>query len=217
LAADVGSGSALNVAGQLRATAADPCVQRLTDLDADARVLRLVSRHGGMLARVAQKWSLCADDALDAYQRALEIYMRRLDSVEQATEVSWLAVVVKNEALAIRRQRAETVPAEELDFDSRPAERLRPVEDVVAARERVGRSAEALRRLKPDEARALVLKAQGLSYREIAEALGWTYTKVNRCITEGRARFLDTYARIEAGEIAAASRPHARGGRRAAG
>ena len=213
----MGSGSALNVAGQLRAAAADPCVQRLTDLDADARVLRLVSRHGGMLARVAQKWSLCADDALDAYQRALEIYLRRLDSVEEATEVSWLAVVVKNEALAIRRQRAETVPAEELDFDSRPAERLRPVEDVGAARARVGRAPAAHRALKPDEARALGPQAQGLSYVEIAEALGWTYTKVNRCITEGRARFLDTYARIEAGEIAAASRPHARPGRRAAG
>ena len=148
----------------------------------------------------ARKWSLDDDDALDAYQRALEIYLRRLDTVEQATEVNWMAVVVKNEALAIRRQRAQSLPAEELDFDSRPAEALRPVHEVVAGRERVGRSAEALRRLKPDEARALVLKAQGLSYREIADMLGWTYTKVNRCITEGRARFLAAYAEIESGE-----------------
>ena len=45
-----------------------------------------------------------------------------------------------------------------------------------------------------------MLKAQGLSYREIGESLGWTYTKVNRCITEGRARFLKVYAEIEAGD-----------------
>jgi hypothetical protein len=44
-----------------------------------------------------------------------------------------------------------------------------------------------------------MLKAQGLSYNEIGESLGWTYTKVNRCITEGRARFLKVYAEIEAG------------------
>src|SRR3954470_23146111 len=86
----------------------------------------------------ARKWSLDDDDALDAYQRALEIYLRRLDTVEQATEVNWMAVVVKNEALAIRRQRAQSLPAEELDFDSRPAEGLRPVHEVVAGRERVG-------------------------------------------------------------------------------
>jgi hypothetical protein len=44
-----------------------------------------------------------------------------------------------------------------------------------------------------------MLKAQGHSYHEIGESLGWTYTKVNRCITEGRARFLKVYAEIEAG------------------
>jgi DNA-directed RNA polymerase specialized sigma24 family protein len=29
--------------------------------------------------------------------------------------------------------------------------------------------------------------ALGYSYREIAERQGWTYTKVNRCVAEGRA------------------------------
>ena len=52
-----------------------------------------------------------------------------------------------------------------------------------------------------------MLKAQGLSYAEIGEALGWTYTKVNRCITEGRARFLKVYAEIEAGEECARFAP----------
>jgi RNA polymerase sigma factor (sigma-70 family) len=173
----------------------------------DARVSDLVARHERSLLRIARHWSLCHDDALDAYQRALEIYVRRIESLDPATEAAWLRVVVKHEAIAVRRQRAESVPVEDVDFDSRAAEAQRPVDDLLAGRERVERSAEALRRLKRDEAKALMLKAQGLSYAEIGEALGWTYTKVNRCITEGRARFLKVYAEIEAGEECARFAP----------
>jgi RNA polymerase sigma factor (sigma-70 family) len=177
--------------------------QRLTgrsEPGADARVSQLVTRHERSLMRVALHWSLCRDDALDAYQRALEIYVRRLDSLDPATEIAWMRVVVKHEALAVRRQRADALPFEEVDYDGRAAEAQRPVDDLLAGRERVRRSAEALQRIKPDEAKALMLKAQGLSYAEIGEALSWTYTKVNRCLTEGRARFLRVYAEIEAGE-----------------
>jgi RNA polymerase sigma factor (sigma-70 family) len=166
----------------------------------DARVSQLVARHERSLMRVARHWSLCRDDALDAYQRALEIYVRRLESLDPATEISWLRVVVKHEALAVRRQRAESLPFDEVDLDTRAPESQRPVDDLLAGRERVKRSAEALRRIKPDEAKALMLKAQGLSYAEIGESLSWSYTKVNRSITEGRARFLKVYAEIEAGE-----------------
>ena len=66
--------------------------------------------------------------------------------------------------------------------------------------EQVARSAEALQRLKPQEVRALWLKAMGNSYQEICDATGWTYTKVNRCLAEGRKSFLARYAGIEAGE-----------------
>src|SRR3954447_628337 len=53
---------------------------------AERRVEAMVARHGAALMRVANQFSLCHDDALDAYQRALEIYLRRLDRVEAATE-----------------------------------------------------------------------------------------------------------------------------------
>ena len=43
----------------------------------------------------------------------------------------------------------------------------RSVEEKIASGERVRRSAEALRALKPDEAKALMMKAHGLSYAEI--------------------------------------------------
>ena len=44
-----------------------------------------------------------------------------------------------------------------------------------------------LARLKPDQRTALLLLGLGFSYREIAELRGWTHTKVNRCLAEGRA------------------------------
>jgi RNA polymerase sigma factor (sigma-70 family) len=148
--------------------------------------------------RVARAHSLCADDAEDAVQRSLEIYMRRAESLDPATELAWLKVVVKHEAMAVRRARAG-VASEEVDLDAVPAPAQRSVEERLESAERVRRSAEVMRRLKRDEARALMLKAEGLSYLEIGERLGWTYTKVNRCITEGRRRFLKLYEELETG------------------
>ena len=121
-----------------------------------------------------------------------------MESLDPATELAWLKVVVKHEALAVRRGRAG-VAGEEVDLDAVPAVGARSVEERLESAERVERSAEVMRRLKRDEARALMLKAEGLSYVEIGERLGWTYTKVNRCITEGRRRFMKLYAELEAG------------------
>jgi RNA polymerase sigma factor (sigma-70 family) len=160
----------------------------------------MVARHGAAVLRVANQFSLCHDDALDAYQRAFEIYLRKLDTVDPATEDAWLRVVVKHEAMAIRNARLESVDRDEVDLDTSVSAGLREVDDAVAGGERVERSVEALRALKPDEARALLLKAEGLSYQEIGRHFGWSYTKVNRSITEGRARFLKAFSGIEAGE-----------------
>ena len=160
----------------------------------------MVARHGAAALRVANQFSLCHDDALDAYQRAFEIYLRKLDTVDPATEDAWLRVVVKHEAMAIRNARLESVDRDEVDLDTSVSAGLREVDDAVAGGERVERSVEALRALKPDEARALLLKAEGLSYQEIGRHFGWSYTKVNRSITEGRARFLKAFSGIEAGE-----------------
>jgi DNA-directed RNA polymerase specialized sigma24 family protein len=62
--------------------------------DADDRVAAVMAAHGRALLRVANRWSLCHDDAMDAYQRALEIFLRRIDTVDAATEVAWLKVVI---------------------------------------------------------------------------------------------------------------------------
>jgi len=130
------------------------------DAATEARVLALLARHEASLMRVARQWSICQDDAYDALQRGLEIYVRRIATIDRATEAAWLKVVIRHEALAIRRARGDAISAE-VDLDTHVAAEDRSVEEQVRGSDRVSRSAEALRGLKPDEARALMLKAHG--------------------------------------------------------
>ena len=159
----------------------------------------VAARHERTLLRVARQASLCHDDALDAYQRALEIFVRRVETVDPATELSWLKVVVRHEAMAIRRARSESVAGEELDLDALIPSADRSVEDRIASEERVRRSAEALRALKPDEAKALMLKAHGLSYDEIGARCGWSYTNVMSTIAVFVALGGSSYAALQIG------------------
>src|ERR671915_822416 len=94
---------------------------------AGARVAAVAARHERTLLRVARQASLCHDDALDAYQRALEIFVRRVDTVDPSTEVAWLKVVVRHEAMAIRRSRSESVAGDEVDLDTFVAAAARSV------------------------------------------------------------------------------------------
>ena len=79
--------------------------------------------------------------------------------------------------------------------------------DRAAQYARLPQAAEALGQLKPQEIRVLQLKAEGYSYREICQLTGWTLTKVNRCLTEGRRAFVERLAGIEAGSECERLRP----------
>ena len=166
---------------------------------AEELVLRTVAAHADSLLRTARRFSLCPDDAQDAYQRALEIFMAHADRLDPARAHGWLHVVVKREAQAIRRSRQKLVASSDVDLDSHEARSVPTPDEQLAAFDLIGRSAEALQRLKPQELRALWLRAQGHSYSEIGAITGWSYTKVNRCLTEGRRSFLERYAQIESG------------------
>ena len=172
-----------------------------TDVDdrAARRVEAVLRKHRAQLLWVARRWSGSADDAEDALQRTMEIYIRRLDSIDPATEFAWLKVVIRHEAMAIKRAGVAGASLEENDLADRLPAPGAAVDERVERDERVARSLEALARIKPDERTALLLKAEGFSYHEIGERLGWTYTKVNRAITEGRRRFLGVVANIESG------------------
>jgi RNA polymerase sigma factor (sigma-70 family) len=162
-------------------------------------VTRTIAEHAGSLLATARRHSLCVDDAQDAYQRALEIFLRRVDDVSPERAAGWLRTVVRHEALAVRRSRLRLVGPEANDMDAEEARGLIPGDERAISFERLERSAEVLAGLKPHHVRALVLKAHGYSYTEICEMTGWTYTKVNRCLTEGRRAFRTRLADIEHG------------------
>ena len=162
-------------------------------------ILRTIAAHADSLLRTARRHSMCADDAQDAYQRTIEIFMGHAHRLDGARAAGWLHVVVKREAQAIRRSRQKLLTSTELDLDARAAQSAPTPEERLCSIDLVSRSAEALKRLKPDELRALWLRAQGHSYSEIGAMTGWSYTKVNRCLTEGRQSFLKRYEGIASG------------------
>ncbi|MFL5886017.1 MAG: sigma-70 family RNA polymerase sigma factor [Thermoleophilaceae bacterium] len=166
--------------------------------------LDLIERHGAQIMSTARRYSVTAEDAEDAYQRGLEILLTKAPSTSEDDLVPWLKTVVKHEAFAVRKQRWRTPPVSAVidgDEDSLQGEQAAPetIDDEAERHERLRLGAEAMGRLKPQEVRALLLKADGLTYKEIQDETGWTYTKVNRCITEGRRAFVERVHGIESG------------------
>jgi DNA-directed RNA polymerase specialized sigma24 family protein len=143
----------------------------------------------GPFLGVARRYSLCDDDAWEALACALEIAVRHRERIRRETAAAWFAVVVRHEATRVRRSRFR-----ELSLDL--AERDLVAEEPGSEREsdpRLPALRAAMCQLKPDQRRALLLFSaldtggQGGRYRRIMRTTGWSYTKVNRCLTEGRA------------------------------
>jgi RNA polymerase sigma factor (sigma-70 family) len=159
--------------------------------------IEMIAAHEGALRRTARRYSLDDEDADDAYQRALEIVLTKAPTTDVRELIRWTQTVTKHEALALRQGRerllgyrrggtaggAGTDPVALI-----PAAADGP-EEQVERREAIARSREALRALKPAELRALSLLAQGYSYAEIGELTGFSQTKINRVLAEGRDRF----------------------------
>jgi RNA polymerase sigma factor (sigma-70 family) len=167
---------------------------------AEDLILRTIAAHADSLLRTARRHSICLDDAQDAYQRAIELFMSHAQRLDAARAPAWLHVVVKREAQAIQRARRKILMSSEVDLDGHEAEHLPTPEEQLLRLDVISRSAEALKRLKPQELRAMWLRGQGHSYSDISAITGWSYTKVNRCLSEGRRHFLEQYEGIESGE-----------------
>lgn len=188
---------------------------RLDSDDAAARkraAVETYARSEAALRRTARRFSLCEDDADEALQRALEILLHKAPGLSREGLVKWTQTVVKHEALAIRAERERTLasplpPGQDHDWVALlPSDGNDPAEKVERS-EAVARSREALQALKPQELRALTLLAEGYSYVEIGEITGFSQTKVNRCLAEGRERFRSLLSRSEDGRRCAEMRP----------
>ena len=122
--------------------------------------------------------------------------MRRYEGEGNTHALRWMLLVVKRCAWAIGERQRRHESHRELtctDADVEGEVPLLAVDDSVDPHLMVERTEQhatctaMLARLKPDERAALLLLGLGYSYREIGELRGWTYTKVNRCLAEGRA------------------------------
>jgi RNA polymerase sigma factor (sigma-70 family) len=173
----------------------------------DAAALELIARHGAQILATARRYAATPEDAEDACQRGLEILLTKAPSTSEDELIPWLKTVVKHEAFALRRQRERHSPVtDDGELRDRPAPAAVTHEQAERL-ERLRQGAEALGHLKPHEIRALVLKAEGFSYREICAMTGWSYTKVNRLLTEGRRAFLRRVSGIERGAECARYEP----------
>jgi RNA polymerase sigma-70 factor (ECF subfamily) len=133
------------------------------------------------LTRVARHHCRREADVEDAMQEAFAAFLTEYDPGRGSPALPWLTLVLKRKCWRTNERRevetpplamAEVLVEEALDPSARFAERDE-------ARARLGE-------LKLDERRALVLHAAGYTYGEIGGRCGWTQTKVNRCLYEGR-------------------------------
>jgi RNA polymerase sigma factor (sigma-70 family) len=177
--------------------------------------VELIRNHDPALRSTARRYSICTDDAEDAYQRGIEILLSKAPTTDPRQLLPWSRTVIKHEALAVRKARERMLgqpPTGAREEESEDWTQLIPwggdgPDEQAVKRERVGRSREALATLKPQELKALTQLAEGYSYAEIASLNDWTRTKVNRCLAEGRERFRSVFRESEAGERCSAVEP----------
>jgi RNA polymerase sigma factor (sigma-70 family) len=175
----------------------------------------MIARYEPSLKRTARRFSLDAEDADDAYQRALEIVLTKAPTTDARDLIRWTQTVTKHEALAVRQGREKLLGGSRPRGDRGTA--LDPVAQIPATgegpderaerSEAIARSREALRSLKPAELRALSLLAEGYSYAEIGELTGFSQTKINRVLAEGRSRFRSMLSSSEDGSRCRELRP----------
>lgn len=169
----MGTSTTLDLPPVAATRAADPR-DRLT---AHALATDIARRHGDALMRTARKYAGDPDDAHDAYQRALELLLEHAATIDRTKAVHWMHVVVRREASALRRRHDRHLP---LDIDAVDRREASDRTDEHLHRiDLASRASEALATLKDTEATALCLRAQGMSYDEIADQCGWSYTKLH--------------------------------------
>lgn len=148
------------------------------------------------LHRQAARHAKDAADPEDVVHDACAEFLRHYEGPPGDDAVRYLMASVRHRAWALRAcpasRNASRVEVTTTDAIAagRPVravrcERLGPAERAERRESQDTRVARLLR-LKPDQRSALLLFSFGLSYREIAARQGWTYTKVNRSLTEGR-------------------------------
>jgi RNA polymerase sigma factor (sigma-70 family) len=155
----------------------------------------LMRSDGKKLWRQARRFSVNNQDADDAVEDACVAFLRFFAARPGDHAAAWMMTTVKNAALAIVqrnsvRQRRNAAPRDDIDgwWESAIHDPKGSLEDRLESKDWVTGRFNLLAELKPDQRVAVSLFAAGFSYREIGERQGWTQTKVQRSIFEGRVR-----------------------------
>lgn len=156
----------------------------------------IYKRHHKKLLSIGKQNCPSVEDAEEALQDTFILFIDHFDPSSDAPPLAWLTLTLKRRCWATYRRQQflqqnrpanptgepnRSQDAEALDYRHLP-------DELAAAAENIQRTRKQLLQLKQDERRALSLLAIGYSYREICDITNWSYTKVNRCISEGRAR-----------------------------
>jgi RNA polymerase sigma factor (sigma-70 family) len=184
---------------------AQPKSRGSVDQERNASLLTELLAHAGpRLRNQARRNARSAADAEDALQDACVQFLRHYaGSPSRSITVPWMLLVVKRCAWQNGRRSCREEPI----FESGLPEgtetqagtlcpQYRGPEELAQAQAELDDRRELLARLKRDERRAIILVSFGYSYKEICQLCGWTHTKVNRCLSEGRAAL----RRMEEGE-----------------
>lgn len=155
----------------------------------------MFTEHRRLLVGQARRYSYLPHEAEEALQQAFFYFLTSYDPESGAPPLYWMLKTIKHACWAVARkeikhEKRRAFPEvgndgeeSEMKFEQAPSKAAGPEELVSVCDEINSRMV----RLKPDERSAVVCHAIGYSYKEIADLKNWTYTKVNRCITEGRS------------------------------
>jgi RNA polymerase sigma factor (sigma-70 family) len=156
----------------------------------------LLDRERSQLLSQARRHSHRPEDADDALSDACVQFLRFYDVGSERDSLPWMLVVVKRCAWQITRRTRTRESRHQLSagewIDDQLAivvadERRGPAERTERAEE-TAKTIALIEELKPDERTALILLGLGCTYKEIAELRGWSRTKVNRCLSQGKAK-----------------------------
>jgi RNA polymerase sigma-70 factor, ECF subfamily len=158
---------------------------------------QLAERYRGFMYSVCRRITCDDQDAVDALQDALLAAWRRIGSFEGRSSVrTWLFRVASNAAVDEVRRRAQR--QDQIGAAARAHAAPLDVEAAAVARTTVDW---ALAQLPPQFRAAVVLREYyGLTYQEIADALGIPIDTVKSRISRGRQALADLLLPSERGE-----------------
>ena len=153
--------------------------------DAEAETARLFDELRSPVLRYLLSMGLSPADGEDVMQEVFVALFQHLRQGRPRTNLrGWVFRTAHNLGLRSRqRRRAVSAPVAEDLADARPNP-----EQALASRQRLARIEAVVRALPEREQWCLSLRAEGLSYREIAQAIGVSLGAVSIAVTRAVAR-----------------------------